>query len=78
MASCLGREGKGIDQRKLCPRSEPARVQKALIRLRFSIELIYTFFENDVHLAGLRAVPGFQAFPSKLCQEWQHIQGEPE
>jgi TolB-like protein len=38
----------------------------------------YTFFENDVHLAGLRSTPGFQAFLSKLRKEWEHIPGEPE
>jgi hypothetical protein len=36
----------------------------------------YTFFENDVHLAPLRALPRFQAFLSKLRREWEHIPGE--
>ena len=38
----------------------------------------YTFFEHDVHLERLRAVPEFRAFLSKLRQEWEHIPGEPD
>jgi len=38
----------------------------------------YTFFEHDLHLERLRAVPAFQAFLSKLRQEWEHIPGEPD
>jgi eukaryotic-like serine/threonine-protein kinase len=38
----------------------------------------YTYFETDVHLAPLRATPRFQAFLSKLRQEWERIPGEPE
>jgi serine/threonine-protein kinase len=37
----------------------------------------YTFFETDIHLARLRSVPRFQAFLSKLRQEWERIPGEP-
>ena len=36
----------------------------------------YTFFERDIHLERLRAVPAFRDFVSKLRQEWQHIPGE--
>ena len=38
----------------------------------------YTFFEQDIHLERLRAVPEFRAFLSKLRQEWEHIPGEPD
>ena len=38
----------------------------------------YAFFETDMHLERLRAVPRFRAFLSKLRSEWEHIPGEPE
>jgi tetratricopeptide (TPR) repeat protein len=38
----------------------------------------YTYFENDLHLERLRAVPKFREFLSKLRQEWAHIPGEPD
>jgi len=38
----------------------------------------YAFFETDVHLERLRAIPRFRAFLSKLRSEWEHIPGEPE
>jgi eukaryotic-like serine/threonine-protein kinase len=38
----------------------------------------YAFFETDVNLEGLRAIPRFRAFLSRLRSEWEHIPGEPE
>jgi serine/threonine protein kinase/Tfp pilus assembly protein PilF len=38
----------------------------------------YTFFESDIHLERLRAVPAFRAFLSKLRKEWERIPGEPD
>ena len=38
----------------------------------------YTFFEQDIHLERLRAVPEFKTFLVKLRQEWEHIPGEPD
>jgi eukaryotic-like serine/threonine-protein kinase len=38
----------------------------------------YTFFERDIHLERLRAVPAFQAFLAKLRREWEYIPGEPD
>jgi tetratricopeptide (TPR) repeat protein len=38
----------------------------------------YTFFEADLHLERLRAVPRFRAFLTKLRQEWARIPGEPD
>jgi serine/threonine-protein kinase len=36
----------------------------------------YTFFEQDVHLAPLRAAPRFQEFLARLRREWESIPGE--
>jgi serine/threonine-protein kinase len=38
----------------------------------------YAFFETDVHLERLRALPRFRAFVSKLRKEWEDIPGEPQ
>ena len=38
----------------------------------------YAYFETDVHLTRLRAIPRFGAFLAKLRLEWEHIPGEPD